>query len=173
MSAGVAIRALLAPDSLKGTLPAPAIAEALAAGVRDAGVEADACPVADGGEGTLDVLINARGGSRLPVEVPAPLGDPVQAHVGLFNDGRTAIVEMAEASGLALAPSARRDPERGSSAGTGELLLAAVRAGARKILVAVGGRATTDGGIGAIAAIKRGGGLGWTVSECSRHLGVR
>ncbi|MGI9099244.1 MAG: glycerate kinase family protein [Solirubrobacteraceae bacterium] len=151
-------RALVAPDAFKGTFDATTVAEALARGLEDAGWEADRCPVADGGEGTLELLVRALGGRLVAVSASDPLGRPVTCQVG--HAGDTAIVEMAQASGLALVAPRERDAWRASTRGTGELILAAVAAGAGEILVAVGGSATTDGGRGAIEAIREGGGLG-------------
>jgi glycerate kinase len=108
-------------------------------------------PLADGGEGTLDTLLAVRGGSRRRTRVTGPLGDPVDAEWAMLADG-TAIVEMAMASGLSLvAP--RNDPLRATSRGTGELIATAAREGAKRVLVCVGGSATTDGGLGAIDAL--------------------
>jgi glycerate kinase len=151
-------RALVAPDSFKGTFDAPAVADALARGLEDTGWEADRCPVADGGEGTLELLTGALGGRLETVPATDPLGRPVTCRLGFAGD--TAIVEMAQASGLGLVAPAERDAWRASTRGTGELVMAAVAAGAREIIVAGGGSATTDGGRGAIEAIRDGGGLG-------------
>jgi glycerate kinase len=127
----------------------------MAAGARRAGFDDVAeLPLADGGEGTLDALLAARGGSRRQVTVTGPLGDPVQAEWALLPGG-VAVVEMARASGLALVPR-QRDPLRASTRGTGELIAAALRAGARRVIVGVGGSATTDGGLAALEA------LGWS-----------
>jgi glycerate kinase len=146
--------AVACPDKFRGTLSAPAAAAAIAAGLRTAGFdEVREVPLADGGEGTLDALL-ARGGSRRRVRVTGPLGDPVNAAYGLTPNG-VAVVEMAEASGLALVE--RNDPLRASARGTGELIAATARGGARRILVGVGGSATTDGGLGALEA------LGWSL----------
>ena len=151
-------RALVAPDSFKGTFDAPTVADALARGLEEAGWEADRCPVADGGEGTLELLVGALGGRLETVEATDPLGRPVTCRVGYAGD--TAIVEVAQASGLGLVAPAERDAWRASTRGTGELVAAAVAAGAREVVVAGGGSATTDGGRGAIEAIREGGGLG-------------
>jgi glycerate kinase len=151
---------LLAPDSFKGTFPAPAVADALAEGLAAAGSRPDRCPVADGGEGTMEVLVAAHGGSLHAAHVQDPLGRPRVCRFALLADGSTAVVETAEASGLALVAEHERDPEEASTRGTGELLVAAARAGARRIVLAVGGSATTDGGYGAIEAIRAAGGLG-------------
>jgi len=152
-------RWLVAPDSFKGTFTAAEVAAALAEGLRSGGAVADICPVADGGEGTLDVLLDALGGTRQHATAHDPLGRPVEAAYGLLADSRTAVVETAAASGLHRVAEHERDAEAASSAGTGELIVAAARAGAQRILVAVGGSATTDGGVGAIAAIREAGGI--------------
>jgi glycerate kinase len=153
--------ALVAPDSFKGTLSAPEVAAAIARGLEAGGAPpADVCPIADGGEGTAEILLGALGGQMVPARAADPLGRVVDAHFGLVEEGRTAIVEVAAASGLGRTAVEERDPVAASSAGTGELIAAAVEAGARSILVAAGGSATTDGGAGALAAIRRAGGLG-------------
>lgn len=149
------VSALVCPDKFKGTLVAADAASAMAAGLRRAGFDDVAeLPLADGGEGTLDALLAARGGSRRTATVTGPLGDPVDAQWALLPGG-VAIVEMARASGLALAPRVP-DPLRASTRGTGELIAAAIRAGARRVVVGVGGSATTDGGLAALEA------LGWS-----------
>lgn len=146
-------RFLVAPDSFKGTFDAAAVAEAIAAGIEAAGGEADRCPVADGGEGTMAVLLGALGGELRSARVHDPLRRPIEASFALLADGETAIVEVAQASGLPLLAPEERDPERADTYGTGELIAAAVGAGARRVLVAAGGSATTDGGRGAIEAM--------------------
>src|SRR4051794_20201045 len=120
----------------------------------------DLCPVADGGEGTLDALLPVLGGELVAADVHDPLGRPLRAHFALVEDGRTAIVETAAASGLQLVDPEERDAWAASTRGTGELILAAVEAGAHVVLVGVGGSATTDGGAGALEAIAEHGGLG-------------
>jgi len=148
--------AVACPDKFKGTLTAAEATAAIAAGVTRAGFDdVRSVPLADGGEGTLDALLAARGGSRRRLRVTGPLGDPVDAEYGLTPDG-TAIVEMAQASGLALV-GGHNDPLRASSRGTGELLAAVARSGVKRALVGVGGSATTDGGLGALDA------LGWSL----------
>lgn len=154
------MRFLVAPDSFKGTFDASEVAAAIAAGVEEAGAEADRCPVADGGEGTMEVLLAALGGKRRRVEVSDPLRRPVVAEFALLEDGETAVVETARASGLTLVAPEERDPERADTYGAGELIAAAVEAGARTVLVAVGGSATTDGGRGAVEALRERGALG-------------
>jgi glycerate kinase len=148
--------AVVCPDKFRGSLTAAAAAEAMAEGLRRGGVDdVVAIPLADGGEGTLDALLDAVGGSRRTTRVTGPLGDPVDAEWAMLRGG-IAVVEMARASGLALVEG-RNDPLRASSRGTGELIAAAARSGARRIIVGVGGSASSDGGLGAIDA------LGWTL----------
>jgi glycerate kinase len=156
---------LIAPDSFKGTFTAREVAQALAEGVRDAGQHADPCPLGDGGEGTMQVLLAALGGRVVPVPARDPLGRETPAEIALLDDGVTAVVETAAASGLHLVAEHERDAEAATSAGTGDLILAAARAGARRILVGVGGSACTDGGVGAVEAIREGGGLGEAALE--------
>jgi glycerate kinase len=153
-------RFLVAPDSFKGTYEAAAVTEAIAAGIEAAGGVADRCPVADGGEGTMAVLLEGLGGEGLSAHVHDPLRRPIEACFGLLADGETAIVEAAQASGLPLLAPQERDPERADTFGTGELIAAAIAAGAKRILLAAGGSATTDGGRGAIEALQQAGVLG-------------
>jgi len=151
------VRVLVAPDKFKGTLTAEEAAEAIARGWErgDPTAEIETVPMADGGEGTLDALIAALGGERLTQEVSGPLGDPVGAEfaVVLTETGPLGVVEMARASGLALISPARRDPRRTTTRGTGELILAACRAGVERVLVCIGGSATNDGGAGMAQAV--------------------
>jgi glycerate kinase len=155
---GIPESILIAPDSFKGTLTAVEVAEALARGVSAAGRSVDVCPVADGGEGTLDALLPAIGGELRTAEVSDPLGRTITARFGIAD--RHAVVETAAASGLGLVERAKRDALAASTYGTGELIVAAVRAGASIVYLGVGGSATTDGGAGAIRAIREAGGLG-------------
>ena len=150
-------RVLVAPDDFKGTFTAPQVTEALARGLRDGGLEAIELPVADGGNGTMTAVITALDGEVRRARVSDPLGRPMEAEFGLLPDGATAVVEMAQASGLALLSQQELDPWAASTRGTGELIVAAAEAGARKIIVAVGGSATTDGGRGAVEAIQAAG----------------
>lgn len=152
---------LVAPDSFKGTLRASEVAAAIGRGLERGGLAApDLMPVADGGEGTIEALLPALGGETREATVRGPLGDPVRAGFALLGDGDAALVEMARASGLGLVPAGDRDAEAASSYGTGELILAAVAAGAEVVFAGLGGSATTDGGAGALEAIAGGGGLG-------------
>ena len=149
--------ALVAPDSFKGTLSAAEVAAAVAKGLRAAGRDAVELPVADGGEGTLDVLVSALGGEQRTATVSDPLGRLVDAAFALLPDGATAIVESARASGLGLVAEAERDAFAASTRGTGELIAAAAEAGAERVLVTAGGSATTDGGAGAVSALDEAG----------------
>jgi glycerate kinase len=142
------MRVLVAPDKLRGTATATEAAIALAAGVSDAGGVADVCPMSDGGEGFLDAL----GGGTMRTRATGPLRRPIDVPWRLAGD--TAVIETALASGLALVDSpGPAEAEAASSAGSGEVIAAAVRAGARRIVVGVGGSAFSDGGRGAIAAL--------------------
>jgi len=153
---------LVAPDSFKGTLSAVTVAQRIGRGLEQGGWPVDLCPLADGGEGTLEVLLDALEAELITASVSDPVGRPVEARFGLGSDARgerVGVVEMAAASGLALLAPGELDPIGASTAGTGELILAARDAGAKTIYVGVGGSATTDGGSGAIDVIRRGGGL--------------
>lgn len=142
------VRLVAAPDKFRGTATAAQVAEAMAAAAWEAGWEAAQAPLADGGEGLLDVL----GGPNRSTKVTGPHGMPVSAEWRL--DGRRAVIEMSRASGLVLAGGAEHnDPITADSSGTGELILAAIDAGARRVIVGLGGSACTDGGLGAVRAI--------------------
>lgn len=148
-------RYLCAPDSFKESLTAMEAARAMAQGIENADHDAEVrcLPMADGGEGTARALVDATGGSMRAVPVHDPLGRPVEGHFGLLADGTTAVVETAEASGLALLEAKERNPLIASSYGTGELMLAAVRSGAKRIIVGLGGSATNDAGAGLLQAL--------------------
>lgn len=149
---------LVAPDSFKGTYSAAEVAARIAAGIRSAGGAARELPVADGGEGTFEALAAGLDARPVRVATVGPWGEPVEAVIGLADAG-TAVVELAAASGLNLPSRTGRDPVAASTYGTGVLIAEAARYGARRILVAAGGSATTDGGAGAIAAIEDRGGI--------------
>jgi glycerate 2-kinase len=154
---GIPTTILVAPDSFKGTMPATEVAEAIGNGLRQAGRTVDLCPVADGGEGTLEALSSAHGGELRTVRVSDPLGRLIEASFALARDSggrRVAIIETAAASGLDLVAPDERDAFAASTFGTGELIVAALAAGARLVYLGVGGSATTDGGAGAIRAIR-------------------
>jgi glycerate 2-kinase len=146
------VRALASPASLKGVLAARGAAAAIADGFRRAGAEVDELPVADGGEGTADVLHAALGGEWRRSLVSDPLGRPVEAGWLLLPNG-TAVVEAAAAIGLPLVAPAERDPLRATSRGFGELLVAVLEAGHSDLLVGLGGVATIDGGLGMRAMV--------------------
>ena len=149
------MRVLVCPDKFRGTLTARQAAEAIERGwLRERpGDSLDLVPLADGGEGTLDVLApaDASYARRLRRTVTGPMGDPVEAPFGIL--GESGVVEMARASGLALLGADRRDPLRTTTRGTGELMAAALEAGARRLLVCLGGSATNDAGVGMAAAL--------------------
>ena len=152
---------LVAPDSFKGTFRASEVAGAIGRGLERAGLmPPDLCPVADGGEGTMDALLPGLGGEVVAADAHDPLGRELRGCFALVEDGGTAIVETATASGLGLVAEGERDAWAASTYGTGELIAAAAQAGAQVIVVAVGGSATTDGGEGALRAIEEAGGLG-------------
>jgi glycerate 2-kinase len=146
------VRALACPASLKGVLSAVEAAAALAAGFREARVEADECPIADGGEGTAEVLFAAFGGEWHETEVHDPLERPVRARWLMLPDG-TAVVEAAEALGLGLLAEEELDPLRASSRGLGELIAAALEREPGDVAVALGGTATMDAGVGMLRAL--------------------
>jgi glycerate kinase len=144
-------RVVAAPDKFRGTATALQVAEAVAAAAADAGWDCIQAPVSDGGEGFCEAL----GGRRRTNRVHGPLGDPVIAEWRLLAGDTTAVVEMAAASGLALVGgSVGNDPVRADTRGTGELIAAAVKAGARQVLVGVGGSASTDGGLAALDVLE-------------------
>jgi glycerate kinase len=149
------MRVVVAPDSFKGSLSAVEVCAAVEAGVRRGAPHAEvaAVPMADGGEGTLDCFLRARGGAAVEVAATDPLGRPVKARYALSGDGRSAVVELAAASGLPLVEDVPPDPMNAATTGTGELIADAVRRGARDVLVCVGGSASTDGGAGLLRAL--------------------
>ena len=148
------MKIVIAPDSFKESLSAPDVAEAIARGWRRVFPQAEVLlrPLADGGEGTVDAVLAATAGERRECRVEGPLGEPTLAHWGWLDDA-TAVIEMASASGLHLVPRDRRDATRSSSRGTGELIRAALDAGARKIILGLGGSATNDAGAGLLGAL--------------------
>jgi len=145
---------IFAPDSFKGSLSAMEgcdILERVAARIFP-GVETVSVPVADGGEGTVDALLRAMGGQRMRTQVTGPLFEEETAEWGLLPDG-TAVLEMAQASGLPYVAADRRDPRKATSLGTGEMIADALKHGARSILIGIGGSATNDGGMGMLTAL--------------------
>jgi len=149
------VRVVVAPNSFKGSLSATQAATAIARGVREVIPDADVVeiPVADGGDGTVEALVGAHHGVYGWANVEGPLGDTVHAAYGLIDGGRTAVVELASASGFELVSAARRDPRQTSTYGFGQLLEAARLAGVDKVIAGIGGSATNDGGAGMAQAL--------------------
>ncbi|WP_205436451.1 glycerate kinase [Edwardsiella tarda] len=152
------MKIVIAPDSFKESLSAMQVAQAIEQGFREVYPDADyqLLPMADGGEGTVDAMVAATGGQRIAQTVTGPLGQPVEAFFGWLGDNETAVIEMAAASGLHLVPAERRDPTQTTSYGTGELILAALDRGARRLILGIGGSATNDGGAGMMQALGAG-----------------
>jgi glycerate kinase len=149
------MKIVIAPDKFKGSLSAAEVADAIAAGLRsvDPSLAIDRCPMADGGEGTVDALVAATGGKKVTRRVMGPLPDmKVDATFGLLGDGQTAVIEMAAASGLHLLKPEQHNPLKTTTYGTGQLLMAAVELGAKRIILGIGGSATTDAGLGCAQA---------------------
>ena len=149
------MRVLIAPDKFKGSLTASQAARAMANGLRTAQPDwmLDCLPLADGGDGTLDAVESALGGARRFCTVTGPMGTPVRAAYLVLPDGHTAVIETAQACGLALVPPQQRDPLRATTFGVGQLLLDAVAHGCTRILFGLGGSATNDGGVGFLSAL--------------------
>ncbi len=146
---------VVAPQSLKGSLTAAEAGQAIAQGIQRVYPEASITivPVADGGEGTVQALVDATHGHLIEQTVTGPLGHPVTAFFGLLGDGQTAAIEMAAAAGLPLVPHAQRDPRIATTYGVGELIVAALDYGCRRFIIGIGGSATNDGGAGMAQAL--------------------
>lgn len=151
------MKILLAPDKFRGSLDAPQVCEAMTEGIRMVSpeIEVVSLPMADGGEGTLDLLLWYSVGKKHSAKVQDPLGRIIDAEYGLSADGKTAFIEMATASGLRLLKNEERNPLKTSTFGTGELVKIVLEAGVENIILGIGGSATTDAGVGMAAA------LGW------------
>ncbi len=149
------MKIVIAPQSFKGSAIALAAAQAIERGVLRAApdIETVLVPVADGGDGTLEVLVNNSGGKIFRSTVTGPLGHGIEASWGVMGDGETAVIEMARASGLAMVPSRRRNPRITTTFGTGELIRQALEQGYNRIVVGLGGSATNDAGMGMAAAL--------------------
>ena len=149
------MKIVIAPDSYKESLSALEVATQIELGFRQIFPRAEyvKLPMADGGEGTVQAMVEATQGRLVQVQVTGPLGQSVTGFYGLTGDGRTAVIEMAAASGLALVPPAQRNPELTTSYGMGELIAAALDAGARQLILGLGGSATNDGGAGMLQAL--------------------
>ena len=148
------MKLVFASDSFKGSLTSKKIAEILTKASNDVFGKCDTVPlvIADGGEGTLDAVMEIMGGRKIPVTVHDPLMNEITAYYGSL-DSKTALIEMAQASGITLVPQDKRDPLNTSSIGTGELVRAALKDGHRDLIIAIGGSATNDGGMGAAGAL--------------------
>jgi len=149
------MKIVVAPDSFKGSLTAVEVSDAIEQGIREIFPEAEIVkiPMADGGDGTVQCLVNATGGEILREKVTCPLGDEILASYGILGDKRTAVIEMAEASGLTLVPENKRNPLITTTYGTGQLIKAALDQGCRKMIIGIGGSATNDGGAGMVQAL--------------------
>ncbi len=149
------MKILIAPDSFKGSLTALQAAQAIENGIKHVMPDAETIklPMADGGEGTIQSLVDATDGEIINCEVIGPLGNKLTGYFGLLGTTNTAVVEMAVASGLPLIPEAKRDPSKTTTYGTGELIKKALDHGAEKIIVGIGGSATTDAGMGMAQAL--------------------
>ena len=149
------MRILVAPDSFKGSLTAMEAAENIKNGIHnyDSKIDVDLLPMADGGEGTVQSLVDATKGEIMKKKVTGPLGNTVEAFYGLLGDKKTAVIEMAAASGLPLVPEGKQNPLKTTTYGTGELIAAALDAGAQKIIIGIGGSATNDAGVGMAQAL--------------------
>ena len=148
-------RVVVAPDSFKGSASSPQVARAITRGMASVlpWAHFEQVPMADGGEGTAEAVVEAAAGRWVEAVVTGPLGEPVKARLGLVDGGQTAVVEMAQASGLTLVPPHRRDPRVTTTYGTGQLIRVALDRGVRRIVVALGGSATVDGGAGMARAL--------------------
>lgn len=144
------MRIIVAPDSFKGSVSALGVANAMERGILTVFPDAEVVkiPIADGGEGTVEAMVTATGGRIVAETVIGPLGEAVEAFWGILGDGKTAVIEMAAASGLPLVPIERRDPRITTTYGTGQLIKAALNAGMSSIIIGIGGSATNDGGVG-------------------------
>ncbi|NRB66522.1 MAG: glycerate kinase [Vibrio sp.] len=149
------MKIVIAPDSFKESLTAVEVAQSIQMGLERVWPDAEfvKVPVADGGEGTVQSLIDATSGQKVFTETTGPLGETVQACYGVLGDGKTAVIEIAEASGLHLVPAEKRDPKITSSFGTGELIKHALSQGISRLIVGLGGSATNDAGAGMLAVL--------------------
>ena len=149
------MKIVIAPDSFKESLTSVDVAAEIEAGFLEVLPDAEyvKVPIADGGEGTVEALVTATDGRLVEVRVTGPLGEPVDAFYGITGDSKTAVIEMASASGLALVPEERRNPLLTTTFGTGELILHALDAGLRNFIIGIGGSATNDAGVGMLQAL--------------------
>jgi len=149
------MKIVIAPDSFKESLDALGVTRAIEKGFREIFPHSqyDLVPMADGGEGTVEAMVQATGGTFLTRTVTGPMSSPVEAKFGILGDCETAVIEMAAASGLPLVRAGLRNPMTATTYGTGELIRYALDEGVRKIIIGIGGSATVEGGVGAMAAL--------------------
>ena len=149
------MKILIAPDSYKGCLSSLEVANAMTRGIKRVSVDIDvvSIPFADGGEGTVEAMLAGAGGKLISTKVTGPLGNQIDSFYGILEDGKTAVIEMAAASGLALVPKDSMNPLETTTYGTGQLILCALGKGCTEIIVGVGGSATNDGGTGMAQAL--------------------
>ncbi len=149
------MKAVIAIDSLKGSLSSIEAGQAIAEGIKKADAKADVVirPLADGGEGTVEALVCGMNGTLQHVKVTGPLGDPVVCEYGIIDETKTAVIEMSGAAGITLVPDAKRNPLYTTTYGVGEVIRDAIEKGCRRFIVGIGGSATNDGGIGMMQAL--------------------
>ena len=149
------MKAVIAIDSLKGSLSSIEAGQAIAEGIKKADAKADVVirPLADGGEGTVEALVCGMNGTLQHVKVTGPLGDPVVCEYGIIDETKTAVIEMSGAAGITLVPDAKRNPLYTTTYGVGEVIRDAIEKGCRRFIVGIGGSATNDGGIGMLQAL--------------------
>ncbi|WP_404335393.1 glycerate kinase [Planococcus rifietoensis] len=149
------MKVLIAMDSFKGSLSSIESSTAIAAGIKEVYPHADieVLPLADGGEGTVEALVNATDGTLVTIPVTGPLNETVKATYGILGDGKTAVIEVAEACGLPLVPYGERNPLKATSYGVGEIISDAIKKGSREFVIGLGGSATNDAGIGMLQAL--------------------
>lgn len=149
------MKILIVPDSYKGSLSSKEVAECMEQGILEVLPEAEVCkiPIADGGEGTVEAILSVTRGDSLQLDVVGPHGESVTAVYGIFDEGRSAVIEMASASGLMLVPTDQLNPWTTTTYGTGQVIKAVLDSGVRKLVVGIGGSATNDGGVGMAQAL--------------------
>lgn len=170
------MKVVVAVDSFKGSMASMTAGKAVETGIRRVYPEAQVCvrPLADGGEGTVETLIQGMGGTIVSCRVTGPLGRPVDCEYGILQDGKTAVIEMAKAAGLTLVPVEKRNPLMTTTYGVGEVIRDAVKRGCRRFIVGIGGSATNDGGAGMLQALgfsvldKMGNQIGFGAGELMR-----
>ncbi len=148
------MKAVIAIDSFKGSLSSIEAGNAVKKAFEHV-FKGSACvfPIADGGEGTVDTLVSALNGEKINIFVTGPLGESIEAFYGIINSGKTAVIEMASASGLPMVPENKRNPLNTTTYGVGELIKDAVKRGVRDFVIGLGGSATNDGGLGMLSAL--------------------